>query len=69
MPVFSSSSIEIQPIVMPIYLMNSQPTRVSSTHIKGTVKTYVQLCSKRLFMFSLTIQETQDKMRLLTGYR
>lgn len=69
MPVFSSSSIEAQPIAVPIYLMNSQPTRVSSTHIKGTVKTYAQLCSKRFFMFSLTMQETQDEMRLLTGYR
>lgn len=64
-----SSSIETQTIAVPIYLMNSQPTRVSSTHIKGTVKTYAQLCFKRLFMFSLTMQETQDEMRLLTGYR
>lgn len=63
-----SSSIETQPAV-PIYLMNSQPTRVSSTHIKDTVKTYAQLCFKRLVMFSLTMQETQDEMRLLTGYR
>lgn len=55
---FSFSSIEDNPIAVPIYLMNSQPTRVSSTHIKGTVKTFVL---KGSLYFSSRMQETQHK--------